>query len=210
MEDKLGSLTQNGIASICLPDEYEYDGDEKRVLQIVDIKDFSNDPKKKSVKMRLKLSDGYCQVFCLIKAEVFDQMLSVKLTLHDIIELGHFKKQMVKGKTLLIAMSPLKVVKTDNFEEIGKPMDFDFRKQSDQLKDIPQAAPVQKRANGITKRVQTRVSSEYEFTPIMQLSSFKNDFTIKVRVTKKKEPFMFNRAKQQSLMNIELIDERGD
>ena len=214
MEAKLESLTKNGIANICLPDDYEYTGSEKRVFQIVDVKDFSNDASKKTVKMRLKLSDGYCHCFCLIKTDVFDKMLSVKLTLHDIVELAQFKKQTLNGKkTLLVALAPLRVLKSDLCESLGESADFDFRKTSDMLKDIPVVKPVSpapKRANGITQRAQTRVTSDYEFTPIMQLSNFKNDFSIKVRVTKKKDPFMFNRAKSQSLMNIELIDERGD
>jgi hypothetical protein len=118
-------LTMNGIISICKREEaYVYTGEETRLFQIIEIKDFANDETKKKLRIRLKISDGYSSVIALIYKEVYNEMIDTELKLFDIISIGHFEKQKVKDKNIII-LKVIKVVKSGLKEELGKPVDVE-------------------------------------------------------------------------------------
>lgn len=118
-------LTMNGVLSICKnPENFNYEGDETRLFQIIELKDFANDETKKKLRLWLKLSDGYSSVIALIYKEVYTEMMDVELKLFDIVKIKHFSKSKVKDKNILI-LKPILVVKTGLKEELGKPVDVE-------------------------------------------------------------------------------------
>ena len=215
MEPSL-TLSRNAIAEICLPDgNYNYSG-EAKILQITEFKDFSSDPTKKKIRIRMKLSDGFSHTTALVPTATYSLMMDTELKIWDVIELRGFKKQDLKGKQILMITEPFALLKSGLDGEIGTPVDFAINQSNGKLTSVPQLkVPTKSKpvpSGRVTAPVQTMaLSGTQDITPISALNTFNNDWTIKCRVTKVCPPFNWKNARGEgTLMNIELIDAKGD
>ena len=170
-----------------LKDGESYTGTQVRHLQILEVKDFSNDPTKKTVKMRIKLSDGVSKVIALVNKSIYEEMAAVAIRKHDVVELGRFKKVLNKGKNIIMIQSALKVVKTD-LEEIGKPVDYEINEKNDILQSVQELKiPIKKKFGTIVQPVMRNMVDPKgnDVTPVKSLNLMRQNWQIKVRVTKK-------------------------
>ena len=59
-----------------------------------------------------------------------------KVNLFDVVELSHFKRSKVKGKTIIMIKNTLKALKTDINSILGDPRDFEGNRTAGKLKDV--------------------------------------------------------------------------
>lgn len=119
-------LTKNGVKRIVESGRKELK-DNDFILQIVELKDFSSDEKKKSIALRLVLSDGIASVTALVNRNAYEEVKNLDFKVNSIILIKEFKINQVKGKNILIIEKPFKLLgycsvlgNPKNYEKLSK------------------------------------------------------------------------------------------
>jgi hypothetical protein len=102
-------LTKNGVKRIVESGRKELKAVDY-ILQITELKDFSKDPKKKSIALRLTLSDGIASVTALVNRIAYEKVKNLDFKENSIILITDCKINQVKGKNILIIEHPFKLL----------------------------------------------------------------------------------------------------
>ena len=106
---QINYLTKNGVKRI-VESGMKQLKDIDFVFQINEIKDFSNDPKKKTIKLRLILSDGIASITALVNANAYEGVKNMDFKLNSVILIRDFKINKVKDKNVLIVEEPFSLL----------------------------------------------------------------------------------------------------
>lgn len=102
-------LTKNAVKRIIESQKKQITQD-SFILQIVEVKNFEGDEKKKSIKLRLKLSDGIATVTALVNNDAYEGVKDLDYKELSIISITDFKVNRLKGKNVLIIEKPFKLL----------------------------------------------------------------------------------------------------
>lgn len=115
-------LTKNGVKRILESGKTQITED-AFILQILEIKNFEGDAKKKNIKMRLKLSDGIASVAALVNNDAYEGSKHLDYKENSIISVSGFKISKIKDKKVLILEAPFKLLGYCNV--LGDPKSYE-------------------------------------------------------------------------------------
>jgi len=125
------SLSQHGIKELC---EAQNPGTELRdkyfVLQVIEVKIFTQMDNKKNIKSRITLSDGISSVVSMITDKIDKLMNGREITQYSILRIngGSIQCNPVNGRLVLVLRQPPEIVYTGMHEIIGNPTDYSNNK----------------------------------------------------------------------------------
>jgi hypothetical protein len=102
-------LTKNGVKRILESGRKQF-ADDSFIFQILEVKNFEGDQKKKSIKCRLKLSDGIAIVTALVNNDAYEGIKHIDFKENSVINVSGFKVNQVKTKNVLILEKPFKLL----------------------------------------------------------------------------------------------------
>lgn len=102
-------LTKLGVKRIVESGKKEIN-ESTYIMQILEVKTFEHDEKKKSIKMRLKLSDGIATVTALVNSNAYEGVKNLDFKVNSIISISGFKVNKVKDKNIIILEKPFKLL----------------------------------------------------------------------------------------------------
>lgn len=125
-------LTKNGVKRI-IESGLESFKDNDFIFQVLSIKNFDIEGKKKKIKQRIILSDGIATMSALINVTVYEGIKDLDLKEHSVICIKNFTIRKVKQK-IIIFNQPFKVL--GHCKKLGDPKSYEKLAPSDFTKSL--------------------------------------------------------------------------
>ncbi|KAJ3447320.1 replication protein a 70 kda DNA-binding subunit a [Anaeramoeba flamelloides] len=180
------------------------------ILQVTDLEETHSKSKdKETVRYRLKLSDGKFYLLATLNRQLNEMVINEEIKNFSFIKLLNYQKTVIKNTDFLL-VSNLESVSTET-AKIGEPTQFTNETEENEIeieKEHEQEQETGKEQEQTTFKTQPL---ETGITLLRNLNTYNKNWKIKVRVTNKTEPKIYNKnGKQGQVMYVTLVDSNGD
>ncbi|KAJ6243662.1 replication protein a 70 kda DNA-binding subunit a [Anaeramoeba flamelloides] len=176
------------------------------ILQVIDLEEtHSKNQDEETVRYRLKLSDGKFYLLATLNRQLNEMVINEEIKDFSFVKLLNYQKTVIKNTDFLL-VSNLESVSTQT-EKIGEPTQLTNETEENEI-EIEKEQEQEQEKEQTTFRTQPL---ETGITLLRNLNTYNKNWKIKVRVTNKTEPKIYNtNGKQGQVMYVNFIDSNGD